>query len=209
MSTRAAGICCAVPLWHIRGSVLPRTMAIKSGRAGINTQADLSLCTWGLPELSAEISAVPINKDQKITMPIQFLNTQHKRKITGLRHFSFYFPSNEKHAEKSNYIKITKQQKSESATLFPFHCPIRVWSWLQILREKLMISDCCFIAPKVQCLINNCNIRFGKQCSKLINYTPIPHIFKAVCNIGTFSKHPSGTQIDSPFSQPCVIKTQL
>lgn len=52
-----------------------------------------------------------INKDQKIATPIQFLNMQHKRKITGLRHYSFYVPGNEKHAEKSNYIKITKRQK--------------------------------------------------------------------------------------------------
>lgn len=123
-------------------------------------------------------------------MPTQFLNMQHKRKITGLRHYSFYVPSNKKHAEKSNYIKITKQQKSESATLFPFHCPIRVCSWLKILRKKLMISDCYFIVPEVQCLINNCNIRFRKQCSKLINYTPGPHIFKAFCNTRTFPKQP-------------------
>lgn len=84
-------------------------------------------------------------------MPIQFLNMQHKRKITGLRHYSFYVSSNEKHAEKSNYIKITKQQKSENATLFPFHCPIRVYnlnlSWLKNLRQKVIIPDCYFNAP--------------------------------------------------------------
>lgn len=76
---------------------------------------------------------------------------QHKRKITGLRHYSFYVSSNEKHAEKSNYIKITKQQKSENATLFPFHCPIRVYnlnlSWLKNLRQKVIIPDCYFNAP--------------------------------------------------------------
>lgn len=35
-------------------------------------------------------------------MPIQFLNIQQERKITGLRHYSFYVPNNEKHAEKCN-----------------------------------------------------------------------------------------------------------
>lgn len=84
-------------------------------------------------------------------MPIQFLSMQHKRKITGLRHFSFYVPSNEQHAEKSNYIKITNQQKSENATLFPFLCPIGVYnlnlSWLGKLRKKVIISDCFLNAP--------------------------------------------------------------
>lgn len=81
-------------------------------------------------------------------MPIQFLNIQQERKITGLRHYSFYVPNNEKHAEKCNYIKITKQQKSVNAMLLPFHCPITAHnlnlSWLKILRTKVPISNCYF-----------------------------------------------------------------
>lgn len=131
-----------------------------------------------------------INKDPKNRNAYPIFKYATQKKNYWTKALFFYVPSNKKHAEKSNYIKITKQQKSESATLFPFHCPIRVCSWLKILRKKLMISDCYFIAPEVQCLINNCNIRFRKQCSKLINYTPGPHIFKAFCNTRTFPKQP-------------------
>lgn len=78
-------------------------------------------------------------------MPLQFLNMQHKRKIAGLRHYSFCVPSKEKHAEKSNYRKITNQQKSEKATLFPFHGPVRAYNlnlgWLKIFRIKFVLSE--------------------------------------------------------------------
>lgn len=140
-----------------------------------------------------------INKGKKIAMPIQFLNIHHEIKITGLRHYSFHVPNNEKHAEKCNYTRITKQQNSVNAMLLPFHCPITAHnlnlSWLKILRTKVLISDCYFDVLWVQYLINKCKIWFRKithQTYILHTYTPYFLIF---ANISIFLKELSETQI--------------